>query len=734
VLNGSALNRTLLNGSGSAPPPPPTGEGTLVSFEQQVVGPPPDRSGWALNAKPLNKFMLNGSIAPDLTGSGTIIEFEQSIEAAGEGLIISFQQRVGKSGEGLIASFEQNVIDHFVGAGNLIQIEQSIGNIQSGTIIRFEQMVMHDPLPPINIGTHYERNDWSVTVMLNGNQVPNDKLCENIHVERTEGGTATAYFFINGDGSGIQNVESLAGKPITIDVLTPNGNKRIYTGIVDVPELDLIQKKIKINCIDRRTELINSQLPSIIGTIGYWSPIIFGAQPKDTAEELDQRLTTIPYAVDFDAYGNYNLTPKRAKSSPDFTLTGTQIYYANPTVDYTSRARITNKVNIKFQYRYARLWHMQRFFSWTSPIANNICLYLQQGYTLAARSMISAAVNAVGWPLRGQISYGGIQPAGWYCGGIAFSPVRLTGTTTLDVDSSGNPILDSDGKQTSTTTITGGTDFSGVFTNSASWNATTRWAQTITENYFLTVQAPQSQSLYSNVESSNQYSTEDQTDASSWEDYKAYDNPYNQTTNTYFIDNATSRAVLNAAIGTALQIAKTTILNSHRDTRVTFSRFIWNAIDLKHTVTVNSNSASKAAKVNATGKVFSIIHDLNMKTGQATTQVVLALSRSIGMAPSETPLGIPAVPIDNPDPGSTPVILGNHYGEDPTMPAAAAWNGRIGNRLVSKPGFLTSLSTYPEQFVVDTPTIPDAVRNELNKNIGATYNVAIPNDTLTVTF
>ena len=159
---------------------------------------------------------------------------------------------------------------------------------------------------------------------------------------------------------GLQNVESLTGKSVTMDVDTDEGTFRIYTGIVDICDVDLIEKKITIHCTDRRTELINSTLGAVVPTIGIYSAIIFGRDPKDPADELAQRLTTVPLTVDFDAYGNYTLSNLAPKSTPDFVLTGSKIYYRDPKVEFTSRGRITNKVTIGFQYRRARLWHMQR--------------------------------------------------------------------------------------------------------------------------------------------------------------------------------------------------------------------------------------------------------------------------------------------------------------------------------------------------------------------------------------
>lgn len=683
-----------------------------------------------LNGGVLNGGVLNGALEdapPDLIGEGLLISFEQQVAVGEQGLLVSFEQVTGAIGDGLLISFEQDVRLEISGGGLLISFEQSVEATGSGLLISFEQRVIdYSPSPtPIPILPHIQRTDWDAVIMLAGNEVPEEMIHGGIHIERTEGGASVCNFTLcYKPGAGVQNVETLAGKPVTIDFQTPEGTFRVYTGVVDIPEIDLIEKKITINCTDRRLELINAQLGPLLPTIGYYSSIIF-SEPKDVAEELDQRLSTIPYSVDFDAFGTFNFTAKRAKLTPDFILGEGTVYDREPTVSYTSRDRIVNKVNISFQYRFPRLHHMQRTFNWVSPIRDNICLMLQQGYTLAQKTMIAAAAYSAGWVVRDDISYTAIHPGGWYnCGGgpIGWSTTVLTGTTTYKTDSSGDYLLDSSGEKIAETRITGGTNFFPMFANGASWAATTRWAQTITENYTLTVQAPQSISLYGAVETDNSYSSEDETDASNWEDYTSYDNPFNQGALTYHIDAAAGRSAMNGAVITALNIAKTTILNSHRDTRVSINRFLWPRIDLKHTVEIDTGI------LKARGKVVNIIHDINNTTTEAYTTVVIALSRAVG-SQADSSFTVPAVPTDTVDPGTGVIELGNHYGEDPEQDGAETWTGRVGNKRV---GFY--MTDYPEQFIVRTPAIPDAVRDEKQKYISAGYNVSIPNDLLEVTF
>jgi hypothetical protein len=710
MLNGFALNEEVLNGA----PGLPSGLGQILGIEQ-IVEPPP-------------------------SGEGQILGIEQEVaENEPSFAVLLIEQTIAMFSDGVeeLLGIEQIVSFREVGEGKLFEIEQTVQSRGVGQILAIEQRVQSS-----GDVAGVVRRGWEAFVTLNGQAI--ECLHAQIQVTRTESGAALMTV-TNIPSLGIQDIDNLAGKPITCDIQIPAGLFRIFTGKVDVPHINLIEKKITLNCTDNRIELINTTMASAVPSIGYWSPVIFST-PKDAAEELDQRLTTVHMSVDFDPYGVFSVTSKQVKVTPDFILTGIPpdgVYYRDPSIEYTSRANITNRITITFQYRFARLYHMEKVFSWTSPIASNLCLFLQQGYTFAARSMIEQAVLSSGWPVRGEISYAGIQPSGWYncpafgggiSGAIAWSttsftrgaatPVRDPDTGLIRKDANGNPVM-----ETLTRKVT---DYSQTFANGAQWRGTTRWVQTVIENYSLVVSAPQSIAQYGAVDAANQYSSQDTTDTSSWENYKTYNDPYGhpEIPANYFVDTATTRSALNGGITTAVNIAKTTILNLHRDTRVSINRFIWPQVDLKHTVEVNATITNGGA-LRARGKVFNIVHTLDCGTGEGVSNITLALSRAQG-SQVDTPVNIPVFGLDTIDFGSPTVALGNHYGEDPTN--HPEWNGRIGNKYIFTPGFFPTLSSYPEQFIVDTPAIPDALRADREKSIAANYLIGLPNNLLEITF
>lgn len=663
-------------------------------------------NGTVINGEPINGA---GEPALQILGQGSLISIEQTVALIGSGSLISIEQDLQLRLSSVISE-------------SFISIEQSIEALGSGSLISIEQLVTNTANDD-----HLNRTGWDAELVIDGRKIPRGQIHGMINIERTESNASLMSVTLI-PAIGVQDIEGYHGKSITLDVRTASGTFRAYTGVIDIPEVDLIEEKITLRCTDKRTELINNQLTTAKNVIGFYSSKIF-PKPKDVAEEVEQRLTTTPYALDFDAYGNFSYTPWLPKSTADFTLADADVYRDRPRVSYASRGRVVNKVNLKFDYRYSRHYNHERFFTWTSPIAGNICLILEQSYSVTSKDMVRGAATSAGWPIRNNdVSFTELWGSGWYrCNGVTqgFSTIQLQGSTTASTDADGNTISDSNGNTVYETNLTGGVDYSGIFCMGASWYAGTRWAQTITETYATTVQAPQSQSQYGDIEISLQYGIQDDVNDSQWEAYSEYDN--SQGTGNFYVDKDVERDKFNTAFETALNVANTTILGSHRDTRVIFDSFIRPDIDLKHTIDVSTD------EIVATGKVFRLSHSLNVGTGEARTNTEIALYRASGST-SASALVAPTQPTDNVSYPTTSIELGNHFGEDPSTAAAASWTGMVGNKLITGTGVVPYRSQYSEQFIVDVPAVPDNLRNAKVLNGSGSYNVEIPNNTLTITF
>lgn len=666
-----------------------------------------------LNGSALNSAALNASTSVSIIASGTLISLSQDNVAIASGTFASLAQSIGLQATGNLVELEQFVRVYVVAQGPVVTLSQQVLQAASGSVILLEQRIAE-------LSTRISRTGWDATLSVAGRIIPTNTITGQINIQRSENNASLMDVTLLST-AGVQTIEFLQGKPVFLDVHTSAGTHRLYTGVVDIPEIDLIDRKITLKCTDKRTEQINSQLRNVIANIGFFSPLVF-PDIKDVADELEQRLTTTPVSVDFDSYGNYTLTSLFPKATADFVLDDNEVYYRDPEVQLSSRGRIINKVNIKFEYRYQRLHHVVRSFEWRSPIADSISLLLRDAYSMTFRTAISSAIEAAGWPIQGTINFTPIWQSGWYSG-IGWSTVRFSGTTTPALDSDGVQLKDSAGNFVFTTQKSSVTDFGPMYAMAASWQATTRFAQTITEKATLVVTAPQSIAQFGEIISDESFSSEDSFDVTVWEDYSVYNNTGNGS-GSYNFDQDANRAGMNSAQVTVLNKARTTILRSHRDTKVSFSKFLWPQIDLRHTVELTTDVLQTKAKV------YSISHMLDVLNGEAVTSVSLALFKSQGSA-SDTSFAPSSKPVDSVTYSSQVITLGNRFGEDPNTIAAQEWNGYIGNRIPNSSLFRTQFS---EQFIVDTPAIADSLRNERVLAANSSYTVSIPNDILIITF
>ena len=656
-----------------------------------------------INSTPINTVAINGDSDPII--SGEIVAIEQNVVRLMEGELVAIEQNVNYAAQmfGEIAAIAQNTSATV--SGELVSIQQNVVDYSVGKIA--------------SLG-------WDLSIFIDNKEVDPSLVVTSVKIKRSESRAALAEFTLLGE-PGVQDYEALHGKNVTIDCHTLNGTYRIYTGIIDIPDVNLNIERAKIQCTDRREELLNNLGRNTIDAIGYYSPIIFD-EPESQAEEVEQRLSTTPYSVDFDAYGQFTITPWQPKTVPDYTFVDEDIYRFEPKVKLASRGRLINRVEIDFKHRFERFYQQGVGYSWVHPMNNLIGLYLVDGYSLTTREMVRQAASNAGWYIPGnRINFIDIHPNGWYnVNGtkVLFTTTQTRGETVAVLDEEGNQLSDSDGNPLYETRITGGTDYSKVFCMGASWTAYKRWAQTVTESYNLVVESPQSINQYGTIKKTQNYAFDEPADSSEWEGAKAF--PIGSGFNGIH-DQDLQRSNFANAVNVALQKARNTIEGSHRDTRVTFQTTeIRPELDLIHTLEVSSD------ELDCKGKIEEIEHNFNIKTGEAKTTVTLVLSRAEGST-STTPLQYPGKISDSLTPDIPNPSLGNHFGEDPEQPQAVYWTGMIGNRWIQANNNIWR-TNYVEQFRVDTPKIPENVRKGRDLNLDVNYNISLRNDPLTITF
>lgn len=668
----------------------------------------------SINSAGINTFLLDGSpdAEPGNSYSGSVCLLSQ-ISA------IKYQ--------GSTCKLTQDVQLRLVYSGSVCLLSQATVMNYTGSVCKLGQWTR---IPHTGRRLRTDDNqEWDFSLFVGNTQITRDMIAQNVIIRKSEGQNSTIEFrvIIDDPVSFITSIYDGASQ-VVFDYAQNGVVTRMITALVDSPQIDMLNKLVIIKCSNQRSELINQKMASLISGIGIYSDKVFG-EFNDIKSQLDMRLKTTPTAVDFDSYNNVLITPWNAKSTPDFTLTDSDTYRRTPDIDWQNRGDIVNSVSITLDYKRTRLYHTQRNFSWTASYFGNPNDYAANLYTSPTVTMINSAIKDASWKKVGDGSYTAVYTLvnNWF--GLTYTPNVLTLT-----DTNNNTVTDLKGDILYSKIAVPSVETINVM--QASWSAAIHFSQFIQESYTLSLTAPQSINQNGQVTQNNSYEYADDYDATIWEEYaKAVPVPAGavQSGTNYYLDIAELiPGTLNQALKTCLNLGKTSILATHRNTQVTVQSKLIPNLELSHTVELDTDL------VQCRGKVVEIEHVFNLNSGDTSTKVVIALSRVEGNTISETTLIPPARPGYSPSYPTDTITLGNHYGQTPVDGTISdTWNGFIGNKATTyTTGFFNFTYKYRSDFTdifrVDTPAISDALRAIAILPVSANYNINIPNDPLNI--
>ncbi len=552
--------------------------------------------------------------------------------------------------------------------------------------------------------THATR-PWDAAVYLDGNSIYME-TGGSITIKEVEGGnmTATLKYF---PPVGAIDPNSWAGKPITIDIEDASQTvRRKFTGRVRVPSYDPITRVATLTCTQNRDELLSAYddagLATLIG--GYWSKHIFDAD-ADIPRKAEDRLKTVTAALNFDGSNTAVLTPWAAKATPDITLSAGEVLERSIAVELLDRETLKNTIDVKFKYRFTRLRHREHVYSWDYPGGSaRMATYVADPTTLPWQDQIHEAIGATGLTLRPGWAIEPMGESGYY-GGVAFWWKKASDRFKYAL----------------------GADFT----------LARRFVQTITEDYTVTVKAPQSVTQYGEIKSSATYGVTAEYNADDWDELESYQSPPgSQSANGDYVQDKTesglegSRDEFDESIQCAVAMAAAEIKGLHRKQYVRFeTQSVRPDLELSHTVQLNSTP------VTTKGKLVELEHHLKIGDApgwEAVTRCKLAVSKIENTAPTENPIAVPTAP-DTSDAGPIPgtIVLGNHYGNHAASPAYdETWDGSIGNYKYYDA--VQTMEIYPQAFIIDVPEVADIDRNERSVAAASTYDIEIPNETLSM--
>lgn len=547
---------------------------------------------------------------------------------------------------------------------------------------------------------------WQAWVTLGGADVT-ARLVGSITVDREEGAAGVAdfvLFYPPGDAVPVD----IASRAVTIDMIsTAQGETtqtRLFTGVVAEPRWDALARTLTVTCTDnlqQRVEALSvDQIDALVG--GQWTADVF--EPLDGRSRWDyaqERLQSRPASLDCSPSGELRVSSWYASQAAHFVFGPGTTLYESIGVELAQLASITNRVELEIAYRYSRFREHRQNYNWSHPGTQGLsgiqgfCSWRSDSTELPDIDMV----------------VGSVGNGGQVC--VSANLYRLPLTMA-------NPCGDGMAWINNDDTLLLG----------AGWVGATRWVQTVTETYRLTLATEAGQAEGRQVISRNGTSFTVEPPEGWADSLKPIDTAATGSSiegdgsslgEPGDRDDETRRA---AALTLQLAMAHAELLAAHRQTRVT-----WSAptpmvlgVDLAHTLEIDDQY------VRARGKCSRRVDTLDFDSGSCITDLTISVMRGGG---ESDPLTVPARPGALPDGGggtgpsnNLPTQLGGKLGSDPYDDELPGFSG---NYSISQDA---TLERFPRRLEIDADEIPAADRDEHTAEAYVLYRVGIPNDLL----
>lgn len=576
---------------------------------------------------------------------------------------------------------------------------------------------------------------WTVAVRVGGTDVSH-LLSGSVSIDREEGSAGIATFnLFYPPGETVPT--SMPNNRVEVDfVAEVDGDgvqSRLFTGFIAEPRWSADTRVMAITCTDRLQQRIESMSVAEIDALalGSWSADVF--EPVEGRSRYDyamERISTEPVSLDTSAMGEIRRTSWFA-TAPAFLFGHGSTIFRSVSIDLAQPFNSTNRGEVVVRYRYNRVWQLNQLYTWKHPGAHSaigipgFCEWRVWSTDVPDVQLVQEAIDGSGQVLIGSPVYDRIP------------------TSAPDPCGNGNPWVNNY------------PDFLlGIGLTTAR-----RWVQTITEEYTLTLATASGMLTDQQVitRESVQFEIED-TRLDDWENslegkgsgVSDTDPPalpagvpsagwvWNPASNgAAGYNDITSEPRRTGALLVMLRRMQVELIKAHRGTTVSWSVPTSHAlgVDLVHTLELDDQYAK------ARGKCRRIQHRLDMDSGEASTQISIAVMRGGGLG---DPLDIPARPdmslpplagaasgigmqtqiggrLHHPPGASGPVDGG------PVEPFDDSIVGFAGNYSVSDD--LTA-EKFPYRFKLPHREVPAAYTDELVRSAERLYRVSIPNDLL----
>ncbi|MGF6694752.1 hypothetical protein M2318_004841 [Metapseudomonas resinovorans] len=544
---------------------------------------------------------------------------------------------------------------------------------------------------------------WAPRLMLNGVNMSH-LLTGSIRIVREEGVRCLADFTLLLN-AGTVNPSSYTGQSVEIyyrDRHLGSWRETLrFKGKIVRPQFSLQSRLLTCECSDQLQEVVEAMDVAAIDAVagGLWSDDVFeDVEGRSRWDYAAERMSTQPASLQLSVEGQLQSTPWAATNAAFLIPPGTVLDGSLDYVPVELNDR-TNVVEIEADYRFIRLRERHQPFAWRHPdiagdsIDNSFCVWHTDTGDLPNKDTIYQATQDAGFEVILDGAFWlALPPNGIYC-----TPPVSWQNQYVDL------LLGAD------------------------WTGATRWAQRVTEQYRLRVEAPASVAQAGEVVGRERVAIETESDRESEFQNAEFSAPEPDATEDALGDWVVDLREENRradGIACHLGMATTAILAAHRGNRVPFQLPTSDTLGFRLEHTLHVQDVILGTPVQCRAKVFSITDEWDLDSGAALTSIVLAVSQGGGDVAD--PLVPPAAPASTP-PGDTPalIILPSQFSGHLDSPAydeeLLGFSGNYAN-------YNSSQDRFEVRLDLDAPEIPAEHRDEYAVTQQTTYRVPVPDD------
>lgn len=462
---------------------------------------------------------------------------------------------------------------------------------------------------------------WGAIVTVGGVDV-SDSVIGEIVIEAEEGAARVADFTLYQTGA--VTIQNWTGKPVAIYIAdmssgSPTNVMPLFSGIVDLPRIDTSTSSIALSCTDNRQGILSglsrSQIDTLVG--GYWSSAVFDKAASSWVYAND-RLSTVAASFDLSPTGELRLTPWAAKEVADLSFNNDSVLDGGVLPDIADRGSLVNRIDIDFGYRFPRLKAegYALSFDFIDAASSTFSAWVSAGNKFLVRDAVISAIESAG---------GTVFSIDWMALPTTAQPLYGTGGAIGDIVGLWIPNPATDPSLCLGFDAVVSFDFTQqaeeqhriAVVNQKSIDAVglmrDEMSGALEGVYTDTVAVEQNLFLY-------------KTGVTSIPPLNLA-SPVAGTTvaATPTLATDSDRAAADAAMKALIAVAMTKVVESHRNNTVPFN------VPLNPVIDTDKTIAIAAQGIEAKGKVRKLKHRLNPDSGEAISEVQLAICSAVGV-------------------------------------------------------------------------------------------------------